>query len=260
MLVPDSLGGSSSVTSPTTLAIDQDVVHSVTRGESHAGRTELVVALTADAGSATAISTVRALRASIARAGGSTARTIIGGPDAFAIDTRDAAASDRGVVIPVLAGVLLIMLILLTCALLAPVILLAASGAAFVGGLGLANLITTRFLGYPTLDSSVVVPAFALVVAIGVGHSLVLILRARGGMRDAVSTTGGQLVGAGVILVGGFVALATTIPVVAVVQLGWIVAIGALLDALVVRAALVPALAFALGDHFFWPRRAQPAK
>jgi RND superfamily putative drug exporter len=255
MLVPDSLGGSSSVTSPTTLAIDQDVVHSVTRGESHDGRTVLVVALTADAGSAKAISTVRALRASIAKAGGSTARTLIGGPDAVAIDTRDAAATDRGVVIPILAGVLLLMLILLTRALLAPVILLAASIAAFFGGLGVANLISTRFLGYATLDSGVVVPAFALVVAIGVGYSIVLILRARDGMRDSLSTTGGQLVGAGILLSGGFVVLALTIPVVAVVQFGWIVAIGALLDALVVRAVLVPALAFILGDRLYWPRR-----
>jgi RND superfamily putative drug exporter len=257
MLVPNSLGGSSSVTSPTTLAIDQDVVHSVTRRESHAGRTELVVALTADAGSAKAISTVRALRASIAKAGGSTARTLIGGPDAVAIDTRDAAATDRGLVIPILVGVLLIMLILLTRTVLAPVILLAASVAAFAGGLGLGNLISTRFLGFPTLDSSVLVPAFALVVAIGVGYSLVLILRARDGMRDAVSTTGGQLVGAGVILASGFVVLALTITVVADIQLGWIVAIGTLLEALVVRAVLVPALAFILGEHLYWPRRAR---
>ncbi|HEX4400634.1 MAG TPA: MMPL family transporter [Galbitalea sp.] len=255
MLVPNSLGGSSSVTSPTTLAIDQDSVHSVTRRESHAGRTELVVALTADAGSAKAISTVRALRASIAKAGGSTARTLIGGPDAVAIDTRDGAATDRGVVIPILVGVLLILLILWTRALLAPVILLAASVAAFVGALGLANLISTRFLGFPTLDSSVVVPAFALVVAMGVGYGLVLILRARDGMRDAVSTIGGQLVGAGIILASGFVVLALTIPVAAVIQLGWIVAIGTLLDALLVRAVLIPALAFILGEHLYWPRR-----
>ena len=259
MLVPNTLGGSSSVTSPTTLAIDQDVVHSVTRRESHAGRTELVVALTADAGSTKAIATIRALRASIAKAGGSTARTLIGGPDAVAIDTRDAAATDRDVAIPIVAAVLLIMLILLTRALLAPVILLAASGAAFVGGLGVANLVSTRFLGYATLDSSVIVPAFAVVVAIGAGYGVALIRRARNGMRDALSTTGGPLVGAGLILAGGFVVLAVTVPVVAVVQFGWIVAVGVLLDTLVARTVLVPALAFILGDHFFWPRRTSSA-
>ena len=255
MLVPDSLRGSTSIVSPTTLAIDQDVVHSVLRGESHAGRTELIVALTADAGSAEAISTVRALRASIARAGGSTARTLIGGPDATAIDTRDATATDRNVVIPILVGVLLLILILLTRALLAPVILLAASMAAFFGGLGLANLVFTGFLGYPALDSSAVVPAFALIVSVGVGYSAVLVLRARKGMHDALTTTGGALIGAGILLFGGFVALALTIPVVAVVQLGWIVAIGVLLDGLVVRAFLVPSLAFILGERFYWPRR-----
>jgi RND superfamily putative drug exporter len=260
MLVSDSLRGSTTVVSPTTLAIDQDVVHSVVRGDSHGGRTELVVALTADAGSAAAISTVRALRASIAKAGGSTARTLIGGPDAIAIDTRDAAATDLSVVIPILVGVVLLMLILLTRALLAPVILLAASAAAFFGGLGLANLIFTHFLGYPTLDSTVVVPAFALVVSVGAGYGAILALRARNGMHFALTTTGGALLGASILLAGGFAALALTIPVVAVAQLGWIVALGVLIDALVVRALLVPALGFILGERLYWPRRRRPAR
>jgi putative drug exporter of the RND superfamily len=258
MLVPDSLRGSTAVVSPTSLAIDQNVVHSVIRGESHGGRTELIVALTADAGSPTAVSTVRALRASIAKAGGSTARTLIGGPDAAAIDTRDAASSDRGLVVPILAGLLLVMLMLLMRAVLGSVILLAASAAAFVGGLGLANLVSVQLLGERTIDSSVVVPAFALVTAIGVGYSSVLVLRARNGMRDAISTTGGQLFGAGMMLSGAFVVLAVTIPVVAIEQLGWIVALGVLLDTLVARAFLVPALALILGERFSWPRRAVP--
>jgi putative drug exporter of the RND superfamily len=260
MLVPDSLRGSTSIVSPTTLAIDQKVVHSVLRGESHGGRTELVVALTADAGSAKAVSTVRALRASIASAGGSTARTLIGGPDAAAIDVADAASTDRSVVMPILAAVLLLILIPLTRALLAPVILLAASVTAFFGGVGLANLISTRLLHYPALDSTVVVPAFALVVAIGVGYSAVLILQARRGMHDALTTTGGALVGAGIVLAGGAAVLAVTIPVVAVVQFGWVVAIGVLLDTLVVRAFLVPSLVFILGEHFYWPRRTPSTK
>ncbi|HEY5231414.1 MAG TPA: MMPL family transporter, partial [Galbitalea sp.] len=255
MLVPDSLRGQTSTFSPTTLAIDQDVVHSVLRGESHDGRTELVVALNADARSPQAIATIRSLRASIARTGGPTAETLIGGPDAVAIDTRDAAATDRITIIPILIGVLLLMLILLTRALVAPVILIAASTGAFFGGLGLANLISVRLLGYPTLDSAVIVPAFAVVVAIGVGYGVVLMLRATGRMRDAISSVGGVLAGSGIVVAGGFVVLAVTMPVVALIQLGWIVAIGALLEAIIVRAFLVPALAFILGGTFYWPRR-----
>ena len=255
MLVPDSLGGQTSTISPTALAIDQDVVHSVLRGQSHDGRTELVVALNAGARSPLAIATIRSLRASIARTGGSTGQTLIGGPDAIAIDTRNAAATDRATIIPILLGVLLLMLILLTRALVAPLILVVASSAAFFGGLGLANLISVRLLGYATLDSTVLVPAFAFVVAIGVGYGAVLILRATGRMREAISSVGGVLAGSGIVVASGFVMLAVTMPVVDLIQLGWIVAFGTLLEALVVRAFLVPALAFILGTSFYWPRR-----
>jgi RND superfamily putative drug exporter len=106
----------------------------------------------------------------------------------------------------------------------------------------------------------VVVPAFALVVSVGVGYSAVLVLRARNVMHYALATTGGALLGAGILLAAGFAVLALTIPVVAVAQLGWIVAIGVLLDALVVRAFLVPALGFILAERFYWPRRRRPAR
>jgi len=100
ILVPKSLSGATSVVAPTTLAMALPAVHSVTRNGSHDGQSELVVAVNADPGSAAALRTTENLRAAVARAGGSTARTLVGGPDAELLDARNAAQTDLATVIP----------------------------------------------------------------------------------------------------------------------------------------------------------------
>lgn len=111
MLVPTSLGGETSTIAPTSLAMALPTVHSVLRASSHAGRTELIVAIDADPGSAAALATVEKLRARIARTGGPTSRTLVGGQDASTIDVRDAAQLDLGTVLPITAAILLVLLI-----------------------------------------------------------------------------------------------------------------------------------------------------
>jgi hypothetical protein len=108
MLVPQSLAGETSTIAPTTLAMDFDTVHSVTRESSHAGRSELIVAIDADPGSARALAAVRGIRASLARTGGPTARTMVGGADAMEIDLRSAVASARLLILLSGAGVLVL--------------------------------------------------------------------------------------------------------------------------------------------------------
>ncbi|EWS81519.1 hypothetical protein BF93_15070 [Brachybacterium phenoliresistens] len=75
--------------------------------------------------------------------------------------------------------------------------------------------------------------------------------------------TGGVITSAGVVLAATFAAL-LVIPIQFLLQLAIIVALGVLMDALVVRTFLVPALAVAIGDRIWWPaaisrgRRAAP--
>ncbi len=74
----------------------------------------------------------------------------------------------------------------------------------------------------------------------------------REAMAKGLAVTGGVITSAGIVLAGTFAVLAV-LPLVALTQLGITVAFGVLLDTLVVRSLLVPALTFELGERVWWP-------
>ena len=61
------------------------------------------------------------------------------------------------------------------------------------------------------------------------------------------------------ILLAAVFAVLGVLPLVVLAQLGVVICIGVLLDTLVVRTVLVPALALLLGDRFWWPRKVPAA-
>ena len=72
-------------------------------------------------------------------------------------------------------------------------------------------------------------------------------------LTRALSATGGVITSAGVLLAAVFAVLGV-LPLITLTQIGVIVGIGVLLDTLLVRTIIVPALAIKLGDKFWWPR------
>ncbi|MEB0014644.1 MMPL family transporter, partial [Glaciimonas sp. Cout2] len=66
------------------------------------------------------------------------------------------------------------------------------------------------------------------------------------------SSTGAVITSAGILIAAVFVVLGV-LPVVALAQIGVIVCLGVLLDTLLVRTLVVPALVFLTGDRFWWP-------
>ena len=100
-------------------------------------------------------------------------------------------------------------------------------------------------------------------MALGVDYNIFLTTRAREegirfgtpeGMVRALSSTGAVITSAGILIAAVFAVLGV-LPVVALTQIGVIVCIGVLLDTLVVRTLVVPALVFLTGDNFWWPSR-----
>ena len=100
-------------------------------------------------------------------------------------------------------------------------------------------------------------------VALGVDYNIFLATRAReeasgsdtrAGMLTALRATGGVITSAGILLAAVFSVLGV-LPLIALAQIGLIVCIGVLLDTLRVRTVLVPALAFIVGERFWWPGR-----
>ena len=158
-------------------------------------------------------------------------------------------------------------LFVLLRAVVAPLLLVATVLATYAASMGVAWWVFTGLLGFAALDSGVPLLAFLFLVALGVDYNIFLVTRAReeagehgsrGGMLRALTATGGVITSAGILLAAVFAVLGV-LPLVVLAQLGTIICIGVLLDTLVVRTVLVPALAFALGDRFWWPRRVPAA-
>jgi RND superfamily putative drug exporter len=78
-------------------------------------------------------------------------------------------------------------------------------------------------------------------------------------MLRGLTATGGVITSAGILLAAVFAVLGV-LPLVVLAQLGIVICVGVLLDTLLVRTVLVPALTFWLGERFWWPRRITPTR
>jgi len=162
----------------------------------------------------------------------------------------------------------LVILCALLAALAAPLYLIATVVASFAATLGLVTLLFTRLLGHEGLAFNLVLVSFIFLVALGVDYNIFLMDRVRRearifGTRDgtlrALTATGSVVTSAGMILAGTFAAL-TLLPLEPLVQIGAAVALGVLLDTLIVRAVLVPSLTYLIGDRAWWPSGPRPAR
>ncbi|MEY2695566.1 MAG: hypothetical protein RLZZ72_822 [Actinomycetota bacterium] len=191
------------------------------------------------------------------------ADAMVGGQDAQALDVKNAYARDAGLIIPMILALVFIVLVLLLRSLVAPILLLLTVVASFFASLGAGWLVFETIFGFPALDLSVYLYSFLFLVALGVDYNIFLVTRAReegaklglkDGMIKALSSTGGVITSAGILLAAVFAVLGV-LPLIALTQIGVIVCIGVLLDTLLVRTVIVPALAFIAGERFWWPRK-----
>lgn len=191
------------------------------------------------------------------------ALALVGGQDAISLDAQEATARDQLLLVPLILISVFLILILLLRSLLAPILLLVAVVGSFFSALGASWLIFQYIFGFPALDLTVFILAFLFLVALGVDYSIFLVTRAQEeaqkigtaeGMRKALGATGGVITSAGILLAAVFAVLGV-LPLIALAQVGTIVCIGVLLDTLLVRTVIVPALAFTLKEKFWWPRK-----
>ncbi|KQS22844.1 MMPL family transporter [Frigoribacterium sp. Leaf186] len=247
----------------TALASGTQGVDTATAGETAGGLTRVDLQLSAEPESDAAFATIERLRTGYADAGGRLADALVGGSDATAFDTKVAAQADVDLIAPIILAIVFVILALLLRSLVAPVLLIASVLATFFASLGASTWLFQNVLGFPALDTAVTLYAFLFLVALGVDYNIFLTTRAREeglvhgtheGMVRALASTGAVITSAGVLLAAVFAVLGV-LPVVALTQVGVIVCIGVLLDTLVVRTVLVPALVFLTGDAFWWPGR-----
>ncbi|PZV90879.1 putative drug exporter of the RND superfamily [Micromonospora phaseoli] len=267
MTVPDA------VPAVTAAAAAVDGVASARPGTTGSGVAQVDVVLDAEPGTAASDRTLEALREAVAAVPGSApaapagvdelSGAIVGGTVAGTYDSATADAADLRLILPLILLLVGAVLILLLRGLVAPVLLVVTVVASYFASLGGAWLLFDHVLGFPALDTSVPLLAFVFLVALGVDYNIFLVTRAREdarsagtreGMLSALRVTGGVITSAGILLAAVFAVLGV-LPLITLTQIGIIVCLGVLLDTLLVRTVVVPALAFLFGEKFWWPGR-----
>ena len=242
--------------------VDIPGVAEISDGQSDANYSELRLVLDADPESNEALEVIRDLRVILDELPDGVI-ALVGGQDASTLDVTDATARDQALLVPLILVSVFLILILLLRSLAAPIFLMIAVVGSFFSALGASWLIFQYVYGFPALDLTVLILAFLFLVALGVDYSIFLVTRAqeearllgtRAGMRKALGATGGVITSAGVLLAAVFTVLGV-LPLIALAQVGTIVGIGVLLDTLLVRTIIVPAIAFVTGKKFWWPRK-----
>ena len=189
------------------------------------------------------------------------ADAVVGGAAAERLDLQDTAQRDLRIIVPTVLAVILVVLIMLLRAVVAPVLILLANVLSFGASLGVAALLFNNVFGFPGADPSVVLYAFVFLVALGIDYTIFLMTRVREeslkvgtrlGVQRGLAVTGGVITSAGIVLAATFGALAV-IPLLFLAQISFIVAFGVLLDTLVVRSLLVPGLVHDIGRPTWWP-------
>ena len=190
---------------------------------------------------------------------------LVGGGSAVQYDFDAAIESDLKLIVPIALLVIAIILAILLRSLVAPLVLIASVILSFLCTLGLSVLFIEGVIGDAGRDASIPTFAFIFLVALGIDYTIFLMARVREearthGTREgtlrALSATGPVITSAGIILAGTFSVL-MTLPVTFTFDLGFMVALGILLDTFIVRTIMVPAAIELIGDKIWWPSTAQ---
>ncbi|MGY1848791.1 MMPL family transporter [Blastococcus sp. SYSU DS1021] len=188
---------------------------------------------------------------------------LVGGSTAQDLDTQQTAARDLAVIVPLVLLVITVVLAMLLRAVVAPLLLVGTTALSTAATVGVAALVFEHLFDFPGSDPQVLLIGFVFLVALGIDYNIFLMTRAReestrhgarAGVLRSLAVTGGVITSAGLVLAATFGAL-TVLPLVILIQLGFLVGFGVLLDTFVVRTLLVPSAVHLIGDKVWWPGR-----
>ncbi len=239
------------------------------------GRSFFEATVKADISSTDAFAIVEATRDAVHAVDGADA--LVGGGSAFYLDTKLASERDNKVIIPIVLVVVFMILVALLRALIAPLILIGTVILSFGAALGISTLLFTEVFtrlplfesnsGFAHTDPGFPLFTFVFLVALGIDYNIFLMTRVREetaqhgtrkGSLIALSSTGGVITSAGLVLAATFLVLGS-LPLVFLAQLGVAVALGVLLDTMIVRSVLVTAINLDVGGRIWWPSKLDSA-
>ena len=191
--------------------------------------------------------------------------SLVGGTSAVYNDVRNANNRDNRTIIPIILFVITIILGLLLRSILSAIVLLGTVLLSYFATLGVCALVFNNVFGFAGGDNSFPLFAFIFLVALGIDYNIFLMTRVReesakigtrAGIIKGVTVTGSVITSAGVVLAATFAVLGL-LPLVPLAQLGFAVAFGVLLDTIIVRSILVPAMVHEIGPKIWWPSKLQ---
>jgi RND superfamily putative drug exporter len=189
--------------------------------------------------------------------------SLVGGTSAVSYDIRSANDRDNKTIIPIILIVITIILGLLLRSILSAALLLGTVVLSYFATLGVCALVFNHVFGFEGGDTSFPLFAFIFLVALGIDYNIFLMTRVREesiklgtrqGVIKGLTVTGAVITSAGIVLAATFAVLGL-IPLVPLAQLGFAVAFGVLLDTIIVRSILVPAMVHDIGPKIWWPSK-----
>lgn len=194
----------------------------------------------------------------------SDATVSMGGYPVALKDTRDYYQNDIRFIIIVTVAVVLLILMLLLRSLIAPLYLVGSVVLSYFAALGI-GVVVFQYLFHQPLHWTVPPLAFVVLVAVGADYNMLFVSRMRDesphGMRYGIirtlSSTGGVITAAGLIFAASMWGLLFS-SIGTVIQGGFVIGAGILLDTFLVRTITVPAMATLVGDANWWPSRPKP--
>jgi RND superfamily putative drug exporter len=191
--------------------------------------------------------------------------SLVGGTSAVYFDVRTANNRDNRTIIPIILLVITLILGVLLRSIISAVVLLGTVVLSYFATLGVCALVFNHVFGFAGGDNSFPLFAFIFLVALGIDYNIFLMTRVReesskigtrAGVTKGVTVTGAVITSAGIVLAATFAVLGL-LPLVPLAQLGFAVAFGVLLDTIIVRSILVPALVHEIGPKIWWPSKLQ---
>ena len=191
--------------------------------------------------------------------------SLVGGTSAVYFDVRTANNRDNRTIIPIILLAITLILGVLLRSILSAVVLLGTVVLSYFATLGVCALVFNHVFGFAGGENSFPLFAFIFLVALGIDYNIFLMTRVReesakigtrAGVTKGVTVTGAVITSAGIVLAATFAVLGL-LPLVPLAQLGFAVAFGVLLDTIIVRSILVPALVHEIGPKIWWPSKLQ---
>jgi len=220
---------------------------------------KLEVTLTKDPYSTAAFDLIPGIRDAARRVAGD--QVLVGGPTAEEHDLRESIARDNRLIVPIALLVVFLILAAVLRSITAPLVLIGTVIVSYLAALGIGAFFFENVFDFPGMPPDLPLFAFIFLVALGVDYNLFLMARVREetltrGTRDGtirgLAVTGAVITSAGLVLAGTFSTLAV-LPLVALTEIGFTIAIGVLIDTFLVRSLLVPALVLDIGNPVWWP-------